>query len=147
MKQKVIFTTILLFAFYFIASTVFKNTTIPMDTQFYWDADNSCTPDSVLSREFTKTGREFTCKTSKGSIWILITLEEDPTDKEYSYTLDFGQDSLSLIELYIKKEGSWTFYGKTGKGQNRKEIQTSFMRDALVINGKHLKQTNLTNCC
>lgn len=140
MKQKVILLSILIAAFYsIITSTVFKNASLPAQTSFYWDKDDSYTVDTILSQDFTDIGKEFTFKKATGSIWILMKFKAIPNNDAESYALDLGQDSVSTADLYARKGGFWNYLGRTGKKQDRKITQTSIMRDVFVINGKNFE--------
>ena len=147
MKQKVFFLTLLLFAFYFISSTVvYKDTSIPIETSLYWDRNNSYDANTVLSNTFSPTKREFTCKADRGSLWVLIKFDKDASKGVPSYALDLGQCSVSKAELFIKNDdNSWRPYRITGNTQNKRKMQTSFMRDVLIINGNHLEEGDSYN--
>ena len=125
------------------ASDDAKKVMIPLSVRYAVDSNDSWNCSSIPDYEFKETELPFLGGFFEGSLWLDIKFVNIAENPGSTYNLCFTNDFIDEAELYVRRGGKWTFYGKTGHSIDKKELTKKTWDLTIPINMLELDNSQI----
>ncbi|MBP5176065.1 MAG: hypothetical protein ILP07_09170 [Treponema sp.] len=108
-----------------------KNLSIPLEVSYYNDGTATMRCNQIPSSYFHPIARSFSTGFYKGVLWVELAFKDTQVEDGKNFYLDLGSEHIDIAELFIMKDGTWEFYGRTGRSLKKSYMSVPSWR--LVI--------------
>ncbi len=120
-----------------------KNLSIPLEVSYYNDGTATMRCGQIPSSYFHPISRAFYTGFYKGVLWVELSFPDTQADDGKNFYLDLGNEHIDMAELFIKKDGDWQFYGRTGRSVRRKYMSMPSWRLVIPLDESELPEEDV----